>query len=98
MAIPIQLQKVKKPVNWTALIVAGALTFLLFGVTYFLFFSPTVGIEALVPTEQKVTAQISTIQLDTRPVVDVFNSGRLKRFAAPPSAGQVGRSNPFISF
>lgn len=95
---PITLQKVSKPVNWTAWIIAGVLTLLVFGAAYFLFFAPTPGIETLVPTEQKVTAQISSIQLDTRPVVEVFNSGRLKRFAGPPSAGQLGRSNPLISF
>ncbi len=84
--------------NWTAWIIAGVLTLLVFGGTYFLFFAPTPGIETLVPTEQKVTAQLSSIQLDTRPVVEVFNSGRLKSFAAPVSAGQVGRSNPFVAF
>ena len=88
----------KKPVNWTALIVIVVSTLVVFGGAYYLFFAPTPGIEVLVPTEQRVTSQLSGLQFNTQTVVEVFNAGRLKRYAAPTSLGATGRVNPFVSF
>jgi len=96
--MPLPILKPKKQINWIPIAVAAVLTIIVVGAAYFLFFAPTPGIEALVPSEQKITAQISAVRLDTRPVVEIFNSGRLKRSASPVSVGQTGRTNPFISF
>lgn len=94
----ITLQKIKKSVNWVPIIVAAVLVIIVIGAAYFLFFAPVPGIEVISPSEQRITSQLSSVKLDTRPVVEVLNSGALKRHAGPPSVGQVGRSNPFISF
>ena len=80
------------------ILIAGAILLVLVGGVYFLFFAPTPGIEVLVPSEQKVTAQLSAIQLNTQPAVEAFTSGKFKRYAAPVSTGQVGRLNPFVRF
>lgn len=98
MATPLELQKIKKPTNWVAIGTAVFLAGVFVAGAYYLFFAPTPGIEILVPTEQKLTEQLSNIQLDTRPVVEVLNSGRLKRFVGPLSPGQYGRTNPFLAF
>ena len=94
----IVLEKEKKPVKLIPLIIVGVVVIVVVGGIYFLFFAPVPGIEAIIPTEQKLTTNLSNLELNTQPAVDAFGSGRLKRYANPPSVGQVGRTNPFVKF
>ena len=94
----ITFEKEKKPFGIVRLVIVIAAVVLIVGGAYFLFFASTPGIEALVPSEQRLATQISKLELNTQPAVEAFTSNRLKRYAGPPSVGQVGRLNPFVRF
>ncbi len=96
--MPISLEPQKKPVNWIALIAVVIAMVIIVGGAYFLFFAPVPGIEAIIPSEQKLASRISKLELNTQPAVEAFTAGRLKQYAAPLTVGQVGRTNPFIKF
>ncbi len=96
--MPISLEPEKKPINWIALAVVVVLVVVIVGGAYFLFFAPVPGIEAIIPSEQKLASRISKLELNTQPAVEAFTAGRLKQYAPPLTIGQVGRANPFINF
>lgn len=94
----IEFETEKKPIKWGMLIPVIVAVAVIVGGVYFLFFAPVPGIEAFIPTEQKLTTQLSELRLDTQSAVEIFTSGRLKQYAPPLSIGQVGRINPFMKF
>lgn len=94
----ILLEPEKKPINLTALIAVIVAVVFIVGGVYFLFFAPVPGIEALVPTEQKLTTELSRLELNTQPAIEAFTARRLKQYTPPLSIGRVGRINPFMRF
>lgn len=94
----IELETEKKPVNWGVLVPVIVAVVVIVGGVYFLFFAPVPGIEAFIPSEQKLATTLSKLELNTQPAVEIFTSGRLKQYAPMLSVGQVGRINPFVKF
>jgi hypothetical protein len=67
-------------------------------VLYYIFFKQPTLIEVAVPESFENTAQLSRIELNPRDVVADEKFQSLKQYVTPPSPGNVGRANPFISF
>ncbi len=96
MAILMQQQKQKT--NWFAVLVFLFLIAVIFGGGYFLFFSPTPGIDIIIPTPLVSAEKISKVTIDSAQIINNPVLKNLRHYGTTPSAGNVGRQNPFMGF
>lgn len=94
----ITFEEKKKGINWFVIAAVAVVLGLIGLAVYFLFFSPTPVIEVIVPRQLESVAEISEIQFDPSTVINSSSFRSLKNYTGLPSAGQLGRENPFISF
>ena len=88
----------ERKVNWIAISIVSFILIVLILGTYYLFFSPTPLIEAIVPPDIQKVSQISEIDISVgmvRQVTDNPVTKMLKAHIAPPAPGSFGRENPF---
>lgn len=92
------VEEVKPPKNWGMIISVIILIGLLFAGVYFLFFKKPVLIEMVIPSPAKTTQQLSQMKFDILSLQnnELFKS--LRQYSSLPTAGELGRANPFLSF
>jgi hypothetical protein len=96
MAILVQEQK--KGVNWFAIVVTLIIAAVVGLAAYFLFFIAPPGIEIIVPQQLESVIEISKIKFDPTAVINSPAFRSLRSYVGLPSAGQLGRANPFLEF
>ena len=96
MAILIEQQKRKT--NWFGILTFLFLLLVIFGGGYFLFFSPTPGIEVIIPSSLESAEQLSEVQIDPSALIANPALKKLRMYGGQPSIGTVGRQNPFLGF
>ena len=92
------LKERKKSVNWFAILVFIFLFFVVIGGGWFLFFAETPGIEIVAPSILEDTSNLSEIQFNPIEVVSHPALKSLRQYGTLPGVGQLGRTNPLISF
>lgn len=96
MAIIIEEQK--PPKNWGTVIAISAVIILIFAGVYFLFFKKPMLIEMVAPASLEKTKKLSQLKFDPAGIQnnEVFKS--LRQYTTLPTAGELGRNNPFLPF
>jgi len=94
----IVLEGEKRRFDWKLPALILAITGVLGGGIYFLFFAPTPAIEVIVSPAVRSTSELSSIRFDPAAVVNSEEFRSLRRYGSDPTIGRVGRSNPFIEF
>lgn len=96
MAIVIEEQK--PPKNWGTVIAISAVIILIFAGVYFLFFKKPILIEMVAPASLEKTKKLSQLKFDPAGIQnnEVFKS--LRQYTTLPTAGELGRNNPFLPF
>jgi uncharacterized protein YpmB len=92
------IEEVKPPRNWGMLIGVIVVVIIVFIGVYFLFFKKPVLIEMVIPTPVATTKQLSQLKFDPLSVQnnEVFKT--LRQYSVLPTAGELGRTNPFLSY
>lgn len=88
----------KKKTSWGNIIFVILVFIILGSGAYYLYFAPKPAIEILVPTDQKITTELSKINFDPSSVIDSEAFRLLRKYSGPVNAGSLGRSNPFVKF
>lgn len=96
MAILIEQQNRKT--NWFAIFIFLFLFAVILGGGYFLFFSPTPGIDVIIPNSLESVEALSEVQIDPSAIVANPILKNLRQYGSEPSIGTVGRQNPFMGF
>lgn len=94
----ILLQQQKRKTNWFAVFVFLFLIAVIFGGGYFLFFAPTPGIDIIIPASLGTAEKISKVHIDPAQIINDPMLKNLRHYGTAPSAGNVGRKNPFMGF
>ncbi|MDD5430635.1 MAG: hypothetical protein PHP03_00160 [Candidatus Pacebacteria bacterium] len=85
----------KKSFNWTSLLIVVLIFAFAFGVIYFLLLAPKPGVEIVVPSDQKLTSELSKISFDPASLSESDAFKQLKEYTGVPVTGNIGKSNPF---
>lgn len=92
------VEEVKPPKNWGLIISTIVLVVVLsFGI-YFLFFKKPVLIEMAIPAPAQTTRELSQLKFDPLSVQNNELFKTLRQYSSLPTAGELGRPNPFLSF
>ena len=92
------VEEARPPRNWGAIIGTVILIILLFLGVYFLFFKKPVLIEMVIPAPAAETRKLSEVKFDPISIQnnEVFKG--LRQYSSLPTAGELGRANPFLPF
>lgn len=92
------VEEPKPPKNWGTFIGFVIIIAVLFSGVYFLFFKKPVLIEIVIPVPIQQTQQLSKVKFEPSTIQnsEVFKS--LRQYSSAPTAGELGRSNPFSPF
>lgn len=92
------VEEPKPPKNWGAIISFVIILVVLFGSVYFIFFKKPILIELAISGSIQETEMLSKLTFEPSNIQnnEVFKS--LRQYAAPATAGQLGRSNPFLPY
>jgi uncharacterized protein (DUF58 family) len=88
----------KKKTNWFGITVSVVLLVTILVGGYFLFFAPTPGIEVVAPLQFQSAVDLAKITFDPSAVVNSRQFKSLKIYTGLPSAGALGRENPFKAY
>ncbi len=94
----ILMEQQQRKTNWFAIIVFLFLLAVIAGGGYFLFFSPTPGIDIIIPRSLDSAEALSEIQIDPSAIIGSPVLKSLRQYGSEPSIGTVGRQNPFTGF
>lgn len=89
-------QQRKMGVKLTPIAAAVVIGLVIIGAIYFLFFAPTPAFEVIVPPPLQTAEKISQLQIDPANVINSSAFRSLRVYAPLPSAGLIGRANPFL--
>ena len=92
------VEEARPPRNWGAIIGTVILIILLFLGVYFLFFKKPVLIEMVIPAPVAETRKLSEVKFDPVSVQNSEVFKNLRQYSSLPTAGELGRNNPFLSF
>lgn len=96
MALIMQ-QETRRGTNWFGFFIFLFIFAVIVGSGYFLFFSPTPGIEIVAPSSLQATETVSQASLDSSKVINDPVLKTFREYGTVPSVGAVGRPNPFIA-
>lgn len=94
----ILIEQDRKGFNWFGFLVFIFLLSVIVGGSYYLFFSPTPGIEFVAPTRLKTSSSIAQLNFDPSEVINHPHLKKLRKYGSPQSLGSVGRPNPLITY
>ena len=94
----ILMEEQKKPVNVFAIIIVAFIISVIAALVYFLFFAPTPGFEIVVPAPLRAAREISATEVDPSTVLNGKPFRSLRVYTGLPTAGALGRDNPFTPF
>ena len=92
------IEKQKKSINWSAILIIFVLIIIIGVVSYFLFFSKVPLIEKIPSPQLKAINQISQIQLNPQSITQnkIFQLLKSYIILNMPSSSMIGKSNPFV--
>ncbi|MDP3052935.1 MAG: hypothetical protein Q8N22_03230 [bacterium] len=92
------VEEPKPPKNWGAIISFIIILAVIFGGVYFIFFQKPILIELVTSSSAQQTEMLSKLTFNPSDIQnnEIFRS--LRQYAAPATAGQLGRPNPFLPF
>lgn len=92
------VEEVKPPRNW-GLIISVIVLVIVFSVgIYFLFFKKPVLIEMAIPAPAETAQQLSQLKFDPLSIQNNELFKTLRQYSSLPTAGELGRANPFLAF
>jgi len=94
----IVIEENKSPRKWGTIIGVIIVVILVFSGVYLLFFKKPVLIEMAIPAPAQKTQELSQLNFNPQDIQNnpVFQA--LRQFAPSSTAGELGRSNPFLPF
>lgn len=81
--------------NWFAVSVFVFLLAVIVGGGYYLFFSPTPGIEVIAPLPLASAEDLAQAKLDVAGILNNPVLKGLRQYGSAPGVGSVGKRNPF---
>lgn len=93
----IVLQREKSALPWK-LIIGIVAVLIIGGVVAYVFFASPTFFEIVPPSEVRQVSELSGITLDVDGVSEERTGQRLRQLAAPPTTGEIGRTNPFLEY
>lgn len=94
MAIIIEQRERK--INWFAVFVFLFLLAVIVGGGYYLFFSPTPGIEVITPAPLESAEALSRATFDPAGILNDPVLKKLRQKETSPGVGAIGKQNPFV--
>ncbi len=93
----ILIEEEKRPIPWlpiaVGLLIVGAIS----AGTYYLFFAAQPGIEKIVlPPALQSASNISALEIEPSAVINSSEFRSLRAYTGLPSAGELGKTNPFM--
>jgi predicted PurR-regulated permease PerM len=92
------VEEVKAPRKWGTIISVILVIIAMAVGIYFLFFKKPILIEMVIPIPAEITQELSQLQFDPLSIQnnEVFKT--LRQYTSLPTAGDLGRTNPFLPF
>lgn len=92
------VEEIKPPRNWGLIISVVILVMVLSVGIYFLFFKKPVLIEMAIPAPAKTTQELSQLKFDPVSIQNNELFKTLRQYSSLPTAGELGKPNPFLFF